>query len=358
MSLRKIICLLLTLCFVFSFAGCGQTSPTIDDEDQFFADETSSAEPEEEGIINPLTGIKGLSEERENRRPVAVMINNYSPRGSISIAQRVQTGLGKADLVFETEVEGGITRLMAVFADPTVVSTLGTIRSARVAYSDIANGLGAFYVHHGMDDNYCKPHMSDLGIIHGNIPIDKNNTYTERKANGEAIEHTLYTTGEKLLSYMQKLGYDTEVTVKPFANFADEKTSISFAENTCTFARVPFSTSFETDFTYNAETGKYVRGKNKTAFKDYFTGETEEFKNVFVLKANMSNYPIAKYRKVDLSGGEGYYISGGTYTEIRWTKGNSSDSFKFTKADGTTLTVNAGNSYICITNKDNNITIE
>lgn len=351
MSLPKIVCLILSLCLILSFTGCGEKSPTVE-ELEGSSSETLNAESEvssiedEKTALNPLTGEFGLDLSRQNKRPVAVMINN------ISVAQRVQTGLGKADLVFETEVEGGITRLMAVFSDPSEVNgSIGTIRSARTVFADIANGLGAFYVHHGSDDKYCTPHMKSLGIIHGNI----GNPYATRQSNGLATEHTLYTTGTNLLTYLQKSGYDKTVTAKSFATFASE--AVTPAEYECSFVRVPFSTSYVTDFIYNEKTGKYARGKEETPFKDYSTGETEEFTNVFVLKTTMSYYADNYHRTVDLTGGEGFYISNGGCEAIKWSKGSSSNSFTFKKADGSTLTVNPGNSYICITKTSNKVTV-
>ena len=54
-----------------------------------------------------------------------------------------------------------------------------------------------------------------------------------------------------------------------------------------------------------------------------------------------------------LSSGKGYYITNGTKTSIKWEKGNSSDSLKYFDENGNELILNAGNSYICITDTDN-----
>ena len=340
MSLRKITCLLLALCFVFSFVGCGKQNPSTDNSNQ-----DSSIKDTSSYALNQLTGEKTLSPNNKNKRPIAIMVNN------VSVAQPVQTGVAKADLVFETEVEGGITRLLAVYADPSDVGTIGTIRSARLVYADIANGLGAFYVHHGIDYTYCDPHIKANGIIHGNI----GSPYAERQSNGLASEHTLYTNGANLVKYLKSCGYDAEVTVKPFASFATS--DIAPSNSGASFVRVSFSTSYATDFIYNDTAKKYTRAKNNSPLKDYTTGETAEFKNVFVLKTSMSYYSDNYHRSIDLTGGSGYYISNGKYEEIKWSKGASSNSFKFTKLDGTELAVNPGNSYICITKAENKITI-
>jgi hypothetical protein len=106
--------------------------------------------------VNPLTGVKDLEIGKEKDRPVAVTINN------ISVAQPVQTGLGQADIVYETEVEGGITRLLALFQDVSKVKKLGTIRSARYVFIDLAMGHNAVYAHHGQDAYHAGPHLNDL----------------------------------------------------------------------------------------------------------------------------------------------------------------------------------------------------
>ena len=81
------------------------------------------------------------------------------------------------------------------------------------------------------------------------------------------------------------------------------------------------------------------------------TGETTTVKNVFVLMTSITDYPDGQHRKIDLSSGEGYYVTNGAYVPIKWKKGTSKNSFKFTNTDGTELKINAGNSWVCIASK-------
>ena len=54
---------------------------------------------------------------------------------------------------------------------------------------------------------------------------------------------------------------------------------------------------------------------------------------------------------VDLSGGRGYYFSGGRVQEIYWNKADDYSNFVFTDAStGEEITVNRGKCYIGITN--------
>ena len=338
--LKKILpfLLCLTLCMLI---GCSENKERLSVET---GEEPQSSVPSETLPVlykNPLTGVSELTEDKADDRPVAIMINN------ISTAQPVQTGLNKADIIYETEVEGGITRLMAVYQNVSEVGRIGTIRSARYPYVDLALGHNAIYLHHGQDNKYCGPHLKDIDDIN----ISEGN-YGFRIKNGLATEHTLYTEGGKLWDGLVKDKVKTERgSSVMWANFTDDETPIAL-ENTASSVSVPFSASYKTVFKYDSATGKYTRYFGNTLRKDYNTGNTTQVKNVFVLLTTIKNYSDGYHRQVLLESGEGYYCTNGTYTPIKWSKGAAKNSFKFTKSDGTELLVSAGSSWVCIANKN------
>lgn len=324
-------------------AGCKNAPEEIEvsSEPEIISSEAeSSSEPEKQSYLNPLTGLYG-EKNITNNRPVAVMINN------IKVAQDVQCGLNDADIIYETEVEGGITRLMAVYQDISSVERIGTVRSARYPYVDMAMGHDAVYIHCGSDPNYCRPHLKDLD----HIDVDTGVCGAKRLSNGLSREHTLYTFGSNLLDGIKNKKIDTTASGQSWQKFAAEGETVSLSSGSCTSVTVPFSTTVKTTFTYDASSGLYTRLSNGIMLKDYLSGETTEIKNVFVLLTSISDYPDGEHRKVALSGGKGYYMTNGTYTEINWTKGNASSPFKFTNADGSELTVSAGDSWVCIADK-------
>lgn len=303
---------------------------------------SSYEEPVKQTYRNPLTGLSG-EKNITNNRPVAVMVNN------IKVAQGVQCGLNDADIIYETEVEGGITRLMAVYQDVSSVERIGTVRSARYPYVDMAMGHDAVYIHCGSDPNYCRPHLKDLD----HIDIDTGVCGSKRVSNGLASEHTLYAFGKSLWSGIEAKKIDTvKSNASDWVSFASEDESVSLSGGSCTSVSVAFSTSFKTGFTYDSASGLYTRLSNGIILKDYLSGEATQVKNVFVLLTDITDYPDGEHRKVALNSGKGYYITNGTYTEISWSKGNASSSFKFTGADGSALTVSAGDSWVCIADKD------
>ena len=70
------------------------------------------------------------------------MINNLNE------ARPYQSGLQDAYIVYEMIVEGGITRMMALFKDQNT-SRIGPVRSSRHYYLDYALENDAIYVHFG-----------------------------------------------------------------------------------------------------------------------------------------------------------------------------------------------------------------
>ncbi|MBR7837216.1 DUF3048 domain-containing protein [Actinospica durhamensis] len=69
---------------------------------------------------NPLTGEPG-----NGGHVLAVKIDN------VGVAQTQQTGLNSADLVYVIQVEGGLSRYLAIFDSSTAPSKVGPVRSAR-----------------------------------------------------------------------------------------------------------------------------------------------------------------------------------------------------------------------------------
>lgn len=92
--------------------------------------------------INSLTGLAYPNEEARNRRNLLVKISNFPP------IVRPQSGVNQADVVFEYEVEGGVTRFAAIFRsnNPTHV---GPIRSGRLADLELAPMYNALWAYSG-----------------------------------------------------------------------------------------------------------------------------------------------------------------------------------------------------------------
>lgn len=337
-----IVAFCVTVMLVFS--SCG--APAAEDKIKTTAKPTTSVAPTTESpyIVNPLTGEMNLDKSMKDKRPVAVMINN------IKVAQEVQASVGKADLVFETEVEGGITRLMAVYSDISKIGQIGTVRSARYSYAELACGLDARYVHCGSDNRYCTPLMNELSLDHLDLGNNASSA-AKRVSNGLAYEHTLYTYGNKL----NKLYKDGRTKIHDSA-----KNSLKFSDKAQTYdteatkVAVKMSGDYTTTFTYDNSAKKYTRGdKVYDAFIDCVTDEKEQFTNVIVMFTNVYALSDGQHMKSDLDSGSGYYFSRGTKCTLKWKKGGSSSPLKFYDENGNDFKLNKGNSYILITDSSN-----
>ena len=91
--LKKLLLIIMCLCLALA-VGCKKEPEVISvnsEEDVSSEPEVIVAEPEY--AVNPLTGVKDLALDKSGDRPVAITVNN------ISVAQPVQTGLNKADII-------------------------------------------------------------------------------------------------------------------------------------------------------------------------------------------------------------------------------------------------------------------
>lgn len=89
----------------------------------------------------PLTGTPAPGNHVPQRPAIAIKIDNYS-LGPPPAEARPQSGLDHADIVFEEQVEGSITRFAAVFQCHGAPGLVGPVRSARWTDIQMLSQLG------------------------------------------------------------------------------------------------------------------------------------------------------------------------------------------------------------------------
>lgn len=333
---KRILAVMLAALMIFA-VGCNDN--VVYDDLSDYESEAPVAEETPDLAVNPLTGVAEFENaDKAKQRPVAIMVENST------ISMPVQTGLSKADVIYETEVEGGITRLVAVYQDISDLDKIGNVRSARYPYVDLALGHNAIYVHCGQDPTYCAPHLNDID----DLDINSDDTGSKRIANGLSSTHNVYVLAQDMWKRISDK-FDTTVSnPSEWVSFTTEKLTLD--GGAATSVSVPFPTS-TTRFTYDEASGLYTRLIGSAVQTDYFTKETTQVKNIFVLLTSITDYPDGEHRKVALQSGDGYYITNGTVQFIKWSKGSATNSFKFTDTNGNEIKVSAGNSWVCIANK-------
>ena len=305
------------------------------------SDEPTSKEVSQEELnyINPLTGLP-CRDEIDNCRPVAITINN------IAEAQPLM-GVSKADAVYECLVEGGITRLLAVYKDVKSVGTIGSIRSARPVFIDIAYGYNGVYVHCGTSTQAEKK-LAENGSITATFDLGKYDWAwrdQERLDSGYAGEHTLVTDGETLARGISDSGTDMNTSVRypqQFGNCAALSGGFSAEDFS-----VIFSGYKSTSFKYDSKNKVYnvLQYGDDMYDSTYATNVTVQ--NVIVI--SVRNYMLDdEHVGLEIVGnGTGYYINGGKAIKIKWSKLSEETPINYTIEDGKELIMNPGRQYIC-----------
>jgi Protein of unknown function (DUF3048) N-terminal domain/Protein of unknown function (DUF3048) C-terminal domain len=170
-----------------ALAGCsGKSSPSATGaaNSQVVVNKHQAAPPR-----CPLTGaVRGKGQ--NNKRPaLAVKIDNVSDA-------LPQSGVNKADVVVEELVEGGLTRLMAIY-ECNQAGTIGPIRSARISDADVLALL------HGSVLGYSGANPKDMPPIidHSDavlISQDANPQYFYRSG-AHIAPHNVYSSTTKIL---------------------------------------------------------------------------------------------------------------------------------------------------------------
>ncbi|MGJ3238439.1 MAG: DUF3048 domain-containing protein [Anaerolineae bacterium] len=95
--------------------------------------------------INPLTGLPYPDEAAMLRRNLIVKISNFPP------IVRPQHGLNQADIVYEYEAEGGVTRFAAIYRSNNP-ERVGSIRSARLLDIELTTMYSALLAYSGTSE--------------------------------------------------------------------------------------------------------------------------------------------------------------------------------------------------------------
>lgn len=331
--------------FLTAFSACSK-------DEQLTEGTTAAPTTTQEVVLtdyNRLTGLDDLSEEAKGKRPVAVMINNIK-------ASLPQYGISDADLMFECLVEGGITRMMAVYADYTKVPSVCSVRSCRYYFPILAYGLDAVYFCFGSNPTLGTPTLERLNIDYfdGNTNTDSLIFARDQNRLGKySKEHTAYLKGENLPEIFEK--YDIRTDYKDgkdkyIFSFRDEGTVKKAGSQACDKVNLAFSKQYYSTFTYDSENKVYLKQHNGSAHIDSASGKQLSYTNVFVLETDVSLYGSGPLVQIDWKGGSGYYISAGGVKEIKWTKKSENANIVIKDTNGKTVKVNAGNSYIGFVN--------
>ena len=265
-----------------------------------------------------------------------------------------QVGISKADIIYEVLAEGGITRMLAIFQDVTGAGMIGSIRSSRTYYVDIAQSYDSIYLFAGGSNQaYSALSSRNITRLDGLSGSNSKIFYREpERSRTMRFEHTLVTTSERITQNLPNYDFrfDHAEGYEHALKFIEDGTP----ENGIT--AVDFAVKFggstkTTSFKYNTEDYLYYLSQYN---KDYIDGNDKAqiaVTNILILRTSISGIPGDTAGRLDIrttGNGSGYYVCGGKHIEINWSRADLTSQFTYTLKDGSPLELGQGKTYICI----------
>lgn len=288
------------------------------------------------------TQTPDYSKEAELLRPFAIMIENHN-------RSRPQSGLYKADVVFEIPVEGGITRFMAIYYDTP--PKVGPLRSCRSYFIKRAIEIEALYVHCGASplgyQMISRTGISSIDELRQGRPFYRDNS---RRA-----PHNLYSSGQRLYDFMAQ-----RVSMRVHNQIPLFKTS-----NTPSKSHIPVnavSIRYHNNYTVNF---KYADG----AYNRYMNGVKHiDRETKTPIRASAIIIQEVPMRVVDSEGrlemnfvGEGpvTILQSGTKIEGKWKKDSQRDLTRYYDKFGNRIEFyKTGQKWIQVVSPRNRVTYE
>ncbi len=285
-----------------------------------------------------------------NERPFAVMIDNHKDAWP-------QAGLQKAYMVYEIVVEGGETRLMALFKGADV-DKIGPVRSARHYFIDYAMENDAIYVHFGQSPQAASD-IKKYSINDINGISEDGSTFWRVK--DKTAPHNAVTSMANLKKSAESKKFKTTSTEKSVLNYVTDEVNLEDGESAETIT-IPHSQLQTVKYEYDSENKVYKRYARGVAQKDWDTKDAITIKNLIITYCD--NYTLTDTENKGRQGlknigtFDGYYITNGKAIKIKCIKEARDSKTIYQDLQGNVIKVNDGNTFVNICPTDAKVTIE
>ena len=281
-----------------------------------------------------------------NDRPFAVMIDNHDDAWP-------QAGLQQAYMVYEIIVEGGETRLMALFKGVNP-EKIGSVRSARHYFIDYAMENDAIYVHFGQSPQ-AQSDIKKFSIDDINGIAEDGTTFWRVK--DKAAPHNAVTSMANLLKSAESKKYRTTSDETSVLNYVVDEVNLENGEP-ATEVVIPHSQLQDVEYYYDEQNKVYERYARDEEQVDWDTEETITVKNIIITFCN--NYTLTDTENKGRQGlknigtFDGYYITNGKAIPIKCIKESREAKTIYQDLEGNIINVNDGNTFVhmCPGNSD------
>jgi hypothetical protein len=270
-------------------------------------EETVAVEVDDK-IVFPLTGL-AVQEGELDQRPVAVMINNH-PKA------RPQSGLHKADVVYEALAEGNITRFLAIFQSE-IPDVIGPVRSAREYYVDLSKGFNALYINHGWSPSAKeKLEAGEAEYLNG---LFYDGTLFWR-ADHRKAPHNSYISNENIAKGAESNHFEMTAKVEPYEFLTEEEVVNVKGEQANKFViKYDNSRTWHAAYEYNQTKHSYSRYSGNEQTVDLESEEPITLSNILVVEMDHNLIDDYGRRGIDLtSGGKAILLQNGLKQDVEW----------------------------------------
>lgn len=349
----------------------------------------------------PLNGQLFTKEEKtiwEKRRPLLAMIENHAD-------SRPQSGLSSADVVYEANSEGGITRFMGVFYCNIVKGTgsnydIGPVRSARTYFLDLASEYADYplYTHVG-GSNCSAPLDPATGRAAGPCTTNKRAQALEQIADygwqnkgtwgdlsqfslsykacrreedrtGQTVatEHSMYCSTAELWNVAASRGLSNLTEIKK-TSWDKNFRSWFFKQNDAPSSDLSASKAtfdwwgdkaYSVTWAYDSAKKTYLRSNGGVPHLDFNTKEQLSAKNIIIqfTKETRSIDSHVHNLYAVVGSGDGVLLQNGTKIDITWSKPNRTARTIYKDKSGKEVNFVPGTIWIEVLPLGNKITYE
>ncbi len=316
---RFVILMAAALCL----AGCAKASPP--------SPPVANLDPPEAEIpLSPITGEPLV----DDGSPVAVSIGNNG-------GARPQSGLSKADIVYEVLAEGGITRYLAIYHSQAP-SEVGPVRSGRPYLALLAKEWGAVFGHCGGDPKDLEP-IREWKVADAD-EFNRGDLYWRDKS--RIAPNNLYTSVKNLRKAVS--------TPLPAPENRYEFTS--WAETPVNGIGIDYGFNYKVEYRYSSDHKAYERcvidaGEERQQ-KDRDTEDPVMVSNVIIQFAASKVAYSDGGLIIDLIGdGKAQYLLGGRWEEGTWEKDAVEEPTLFRAKEGNPIELAPGQTWVQIVPK-------
>lgn len=236
---------------------------------------------------------------------------------------RPQAGLSTADVVYEYETEGGISRFSAMFFS-TPTAMVGPIRSARLVTIKLVQGYKGTLLYSG-GSTYVVQQLGSSGVRQYDETSAEGALF---RVNSRAAPHNLFTDGSHMTPLTKKVGSQT-VDYRLWQR--TPQTQLPKGGTPMPKFSVPVSDSENPVYAYDTATGGYQRTEPDTGvLNDNDTQTPWEAKTIVVLPVSVTTGPevedVSGAHGLDfalVSGGPGQVAIGGQVFQVNFSQSPS-----------------------------------